>query len=112
MFIGIFINMKPYEKFLNSSVGLQRLIDIYLELRKFFQDEGWREKDLEKPPYYSETMMRLYHAFGNERNILFQQVKDLGFNMSTEEYIEFLEPVLQKINDITPLKDGDNERGN
>ena len=96
--------MKPYEKFLNSSVGLQRLIDVYLELRKFFQDEGWSEKDLEKPPYYSETMMRLYHAFGNERNTLFQQVKDLGFDVESHEYVKFLEPILQKINELTPLK--------
>ena len=96
--------MKPFEKFLNSSVGLQRLIDVYLKLREFFQEEGWSEKDLEKPPHYSDDLMRIYMAFEHERKSLFQQVKDLGFDINTEEYVEFLEPILQKINELTPLK--------
>jgi hypothetical protein len=96
--------MRPFEKFLNSSVGLQRLIDSYLELRKFFIEEGWSEQDLEKPPHYSDALMRIYMAFEHERKSLLQQVKDIGFNVSSEEYIEFLEPILQKINELTPLK--------
>jgi hypothetical protein len=98
--------MKPFEKFLNNSVGLQRLIEVYVELRKYFQELGWSESDLEKPPHYDNQMMKLYHAFGNERNTLFQQVKDLGFDIDSDEYVKFLEPILQKINDITPLSDG------
>jgi len=42
--------MRPFEQFLSNSVGLQRIIEIYLKIRQHFQSEGWSEKDLEKPP--------------------------------------------------------------
>ena len=98
--------MKPFENFLNSSVGLQRLSQIYLELRQYFQSQGWSEKDLEKPKYYENRLMKLYHNFGDEQKALFQQVKDLGFEVDWNDYVNFLQPILQKINDITPLRDG------
>jgi hypothetical protein len=104
--------MKPFEKFLNNSVGLQRLSEMYLAIRQYFQSEGWSEKDLEKPPYYSAQLMTLHQNFHNEKRSLFRQVKDLGFDMEEEEFNEYLIPILQNINDITPLSDGDYERGN
>ena len=104
--------MKPFENFLNNSVGLQRLSEMYLAIRQYFQSEGWSEKDLEKPPYYSAQLMTLHQNFHNEKRSLFRQVKDLGFDMEEEEFNEYLIPILQNINDITPLSDGDYERGN
>ena len=104
--------MKPFEKFLNSSVGLQRIIEIYLKIRQYFQSEGWSEKDLEKPPYYSAQLMTLHQNFGDERRALFQQIKDLGFDVEQDEFNDYLLPILQNINELTPLSDGDYERGN
>lgn len=100
--------MKPFEKFLSGSVGLQRLSQAYLELRQFFQEEGWSENQLENPPYYTPTLMRLYDNFKYEQKSLFQQVTDLGLNVEPNEFMTFIQPVLEKINDITPLSDGNN----
>jgi hypothetical protein len=100
--------MKPYETFLHDRVGLRRLLDIYLELRKHLQELGFSEKDLEQPPMYTPKMMTLYNLFGNTQKALFQQVKDYGFDIERNEFNDFLNPLLQKINEITPLKDGNN----
>lgn len=104
--------MKPFVKFLNNSIGLQRLSEIYLEIRQYFQSEGWSEKDLEKPPYYSVQLMNLHQNFGDEKRALFQQIKDLGFDVGQDEFNNYLTPILKNINEITPLSDGDYERGN
>lgn len=98
--------MKPFEKFLLSSVGLQRLTQIYLELRQYFQDAGWSEDDLKKPLYYTAELMTLYHNFTEEQKELYNQVKHYGFDVDNDEFNRFLEPILLKINEITPLKDG------
>ena len=105
--------MKTFEKFLEGSVGLQRLTSTYLELRQYFQSQGWSEKDLSNPPYYTDRLMSLFHSFGDEQKALFKQLKDIGFeDVDWTEFNKFIGPVLQKINDITPLNDGDYERGN
>lgn len=104
--------MRPFENFLVSSVGLQRIIEIYLKIRQYFQSEGWSEKDLENPPYYSAQLMTLHEKIGGEIRDLLRQMKDLGFEVEKEDFNEYLKPILKNINDITPLNDGDYERGN
>jgi hypothetical protein len=104
--------MRPFENFLVSSVGLQRIIEIYLKIRQYFQSEGWSEKDLENPPYYSAQLMTLHEKIGGEIRDLLQQMKDLGFEVEKEDFNEYLKPILKNINELTPLSDGDYERGN
>lgn len=104
--------MKPFEKFLSNSIGLQRIIEIYLKIRQYFQSEGWSEKDLEKPPYYSAQLMNLHEDIIVEKRSLFRQAKDLGFNFEVEEFDDYLKPILQNINELTPLSNGNYERGN
>ena len=100
--------MKPYETFLNQSVGLRELLDIYLELRLHFKELGFNIEDLERPPQYTEKMMRLYHLFGDKQKALFKQVKDYGFDIDWNEFVEFMQPLMNKIDEVTPLKDGNN----
>jgi len=104
--------MRPFEKFLSDSVGLQRIIEIYLKIRQYFQSEGWSESDLEKPPHYSAQLMTLHQNFSGEIRDLLQQMKDLGLKVENEDFNEYLKPILQNINELTPLSDGDYERGN
>lgn len=104
--------MKSFEKFLSNSVGLQRIIEIYLKIRKYFQSEGWSEKDLEKPPYYSAQLMTLHQNFSGEIRDLLQQMKDLGFEVDTEDFNGYLKPLLQNINELTPLSNGNHKRRN
>lgn len=98
--------MELYKKFIDDTVGLRRLLEIYLELRQHFQELGFTESDLSSPPTYTNKMMKLFHSFGDTQNDLFRQVNDYGFDITWNDFIEYLKPILQKINDITPLKDG------
>lgn len=97
--------MKPFEKFLHDRVGLRHLLEVYLELRQHFQELGFGESDLEKPPMYTNKMMSLFHKFGDVQKALFQQVKDYGFDIEWNEFVDFMTPLLKKINDITPLSE-------
>ena len=105
--------MKPYEKFLEHSLTLREILDTYLELRQHFQELGFSEPQLEKPPSYTPTMMRLFHKFGDARDSLLKDVNSYGFDMSFDELTAYLTPLLKKINELTPLKEnGYHKRSN
>ena len=98
---------------MNESFTLKKLLETYLELRQHFQELGFSEDQLEKPPTYTPTMMRLFHKFGDERDTLLNDVKSYGFDMSFDELTAYLTPLLSKINELTPLKEnGNNQRSN
>jgi hypothetical protein len=103
--------MKLYEKFLNESVGLKYLLETYLELRQHFQELGFSEKNLEKPPIYTPLMMKLFHEYNDRQMALFKQVKDYGIDIGWTEYTKYMEPILKKINELTPLSHADYKGG-
>lgn len=104
--------MKPYKKFLDESLGLKEIVEIYLQLRRHFQNMGFSEKDLENPPTYTPKMMNLHHLFNQKQKALLKQVNDYGFDVSMQEFIEYMKPILSKINELTPLSHVDYERRN
>ena len=103
------MKLKPFEKFLKHSNFENKLFSIYKELRELFQKYEWGEKDLEKPPFYTDDMMRLHRGFQNEKLTLFNELKSY-FDITWEEFEGYVIPKLKEINDITPLKDGSKER--
>lgn len=102
--------MKPFELLLQDNMSVRKVLDVYLELRQHFQELGYSESDLDDPPEYTITMINLHDKFTNRLNSLHQYIKDYGFDISREELVQFIQPLLMKINEITPLKDGDNKR--
>jgi hypothetical protein len=105
--------MKPYEIYLNESFTLKKLLETYLELRQHFQELGFSEDQLEKPPTYTPNMMRLFSKWVDERDTLLKDVNSYGFDMSFDELTTYLTPLLKKINELTPLKEnGNNQRSN
>jgi hypothetical protein len=104
--------MKPYEKFLNESLGLKELVEAYLQIRKYFQELGFSEEDLKKVTNVTSEMMSLYQNFQNIQKSLFQQVKDYGLEIDRDEFLEYLTPILSKIDEITPLSHGNHKRRN
>jgi hypothetical protein len=109
----VFIDMKPFEKFLSSATDVRELLDIYLELRQHFQELGFSESDLKSPPTYTPKMMTLFHKFNDVQMALFNKVKSYGFDITFNEFTDYMEPLMYKINELTPLKEnGYNQRRN
>jgi hypothetical protein len=105
--------MKPFEKFLIHSSLLRELLDNYLELRTHLQEEGFSQEELERVVRPTNKMMELRERFISKKNALFKQIKDYGFEIHQGELTEYIQPLLNKIDEITPLKEyGDNERDN
>lgn len=104
--------MKPYEKFLESSVNMRELLDTYLELRLHLQEEGFSQEQLKRFMQPTIKMMTLREKFTNKKNALFRQIKDYGFDVTNDELNEYILPLLSKIDELTPLKNGNNERRN
>ena len=80
------------------------IVDIYYALRLAFIREGWSQKDLEKPPYYPNDIMRNFQRFSNEQNKLFFDLKGI-FDIDFDEFNEYLAVILQRIDDKTPLNE-------
>jgi hypothetical protein len=104
--------MKPFEKFLESSVTMRELLDTYLELRLHLQEEGFSQEQLKRFIQPTIKMMTLREKFTNKKNALFRQIKDYGFDVTSDELNDYILPLLSKIDDITPLNNGNNERRN
>ena len=104
--------MKPFEKFLNDSLGTKEVLEIYLILRKHLQEIGFSEEDLINPPTYTNEMFMLQKRFGSAINALLNQVNAYGFDVDRAEFLEYLNPLLQKINELTPLSDVNYQGGN
>lgn len=106
--------MKPFEKYLSNYrlSTLREFLDTYLEMRQHFQELDFSEKDLESPPKYTEKMMILHDKINNYQRNLLKQANDFGFNVSGVELYEFILPLMLKINELTPLKDGDTKGRN
>ena len=104
--------MKLFEKFINNSTLFRQLLDTYLELRQHFQELNFSESDLESPPEYTGKMMYLNLKFRSLKTELYRQVVDFGIPMTTEEFLDFVQNALIKINELTPLKDGNRKRTN
>ena len=100
--------MKPFVKFLNESSNVRELLDIYLQLRQHFQEMGFMSSELENPPKYTTKMMLLHGEFTNKMKSLLRLVNDYGFKVSQNELAEYMTPLLNKIDELTPLKNGNN----
>lgn len=96
--------MKPFIKYITQLDADKKLLTIYRKLREQFQKEGWSEKDLERPPYYTERIMQLYEAFGYERKKLGMEINLYFGNVELSEYMDYIESKMREINHETPLK--------
>ena len=105
--------MRAYERFLEESLTLRELLDTYLELRQHFQELEFSEEDLKKPPTYTPTMVRLFNKFNDLKESLLKHANSYGFDMSLNELINYIQPLMSKINELTPLSEhGHNQRRN
>jgi hypothetical protein len=102
--------MKPFERYLYNLSGFREFLNTYLEMRRHFQELDFSEEDLERPPKYTQEMMLFHFKISNLQQGLLKQVNDFGFDVDDLEFYDFILPLMQKINKLTPLKDGNTER--
>ena len=105
--------MKPFEKFLEHSSTVREMLDTYLALRQHLQEEGFTQKELERVTKPTLKMMLLHERFNDKKNTLFKQIRDYGFEIQKGDLIKYIHPLLNNIDELTPLKEnGDNKRRN
>jgi hypothetical protein len=93
-----------WKKFIDELNLTEKLEEIYFRIRLVLQREGWSDADLEKPPYYPQDLMSLYHKFSNERDNLLKVIGDYGFDVDYNDLLPYIQIKLKKIDEITPLK--------
>jgi len=101
-----------WQKYIEKKEGLKPLLKSYLELRRLFQSYDWSESDLSNPPFYSGKMMALRDEMNSHLSKIKKDLNDLGIDYNNEDFNNYLMPFLNKINELTPLSDGNNKRRN
>lgn len=102
--------MEIWKKFAVGRIEFQKILEKYLELRLLFKEIGFSQRDLEKVSQAPPGVWHLRSQIGLLNNNLHQQIRNYGFDVSDQEFIDFILPHLKKIDDLTPLNDGNNER--
>jgi hypothetical protein len=100
--------MKAWEKFIEKNELGIGPAKIYTKLRKLFQKYDWSESDLSKPPFYSGEMMMLKDELTKEIMQVEKKLVTYGFDYEDEELSNYFRNLFGKINELTPLKDGNN----
>lgn len=80
------------------------LLEIYRELRGYFQILGWSEEDLENPPYYTAEMFSANERFQRAKMRLRDELKSFFGDMYSDvEYNDYIMAKLTQIDKETPL---------
>jgi len=98
--------MTPWKKFASARIETQIILNNYFELREEFKRLGLTEEDLVAPPRYSHKMWQLKSIIQSNYNSLLKKINDYGFDVSSKDLDEYIQPELLKINHLTPLNDG------
>jgi hypothetical protein len=103
--------MKLWKLFANDLQLTEDLEQVYFEIRKIFQREGWTQKDIERPPYYPNDLMFLHSKFNQLVRETDRTIRDYGFDVDEREVSNYIIDKLSHIDDITPLRteDGNNQ---
>jgi hypothetical protein len=96
--------MESWEKFADALQLTKDLENIYFEMRKVFQREGWTQKDIEKPPYYPQDLMFLHSELPPLIREIDKTIKDYGFDVDGTKVHYYVMDKLRHIDDITPLR--------
>ena len=104
--------MKAWEKFIEKNELGIGPAKSYTKLRKLFQKYDWSENDLTKPPFYSGEMMSLRDELTKEIMEIERSLVTYGFEYEDEELSNYFRNLFGKIDQLTPLKNGNNKRRN
>ena len=97
--------MKPWIKYIKQLNADEKLLSIYYQLREQFQKEGWTEKDLEKPPYYTKEIMSLFERFNMERKRISTELTKYFGELDLSDYMDYIQHRMAEVDKETPLTD-------
>ena len=95
--------MKAWRKFVDSLELTKDLEQVYFDMRKIFQREGWTQEELSRPRYFPQDLLELHRKFTPKMREIFQTIKDYGFDVYGDEVHNYIMDKLSHIDDITPL---------
>lgn len=90
----------------------KKILDAYKDLREFFVEQGWSEKDLENPPFYTKKMMRNREIINGGIIDLLHELRSFFGTVDRDEFQNYIMGKMKKINLKTPLSDVDYKRDN
>ena len=104
--------MKPWEKFIEKNELGVGPAKAYTKLRKLFQKYDWSESDLSKPPFYSAEMWSLRDELTKQIIDIERTLVTYGFEYEDKQLSDYFKNLFSKIDELTPLKNGNNKRRN
>jgi hypothetical protein len=102
--------IKHYAKYITTLKADEDILETYRELRRAFLREGWTEKDLKKPPYYPNDIMKNFQKFSSLHSKLFKELKGFFSDIDHNEFVEYLKNKMALIDLELTLKNGDKKR--
>jgi hypothetical protein len=102
--------MKVWEKFTIDRPELRELLDVYLEMRLYFKELGYTEEDLKSIRTAPNKLWSLKSILDRKQDDLLRKIYDYGFELDLSEFFDFLREKYKKIDELTPLDNGNNKR--
>jgi hypothetical protein len=97
-------------RFINNSIYFRRMMDEYMEIRKYLHDEGYTEEQaasMSNPPI---ELLLLRDKFGNHFHDLKSQIN--LFFPNEKNWGVYIKKSANKIDELYPLKKNGSEEGN
>ena len=104
--------MRNWKDYIENFKSDRKILEAYIELREFFSEKGWSEKDLENPPFYTKKMMRNREIISGGLVDLLHELRSFFGNVDRDEFNNYIIEKMKKINKEIPLSDVDYKRDN
>jgi hypothetical protein len=102
--------MEMWQKFANDRLELRELLDVYLEIRLYFKELGYTQEDLKSIRTAPNKLWSLKSILDRKQDDLLRKIYDYGFEIDFSKFSDFLREKYKKIDELTPLDNGDNKR--
>ena len=97
------------EKFLNKTMSDNKIVDMYTEVRKWLQSEGYTSITAQSISEAPHNIFRLMDNLRNEVSILRDTLRRYGLLDSDEMYDDWIKNRLSKVDKQYPLIDERND---
>ncbi len=101
---------KALIRFINNSIHFRRMMEVYLEIRKYLHDEGYTEEQTTRMLNPTIELLLLRDKFNNHFHDLKSQIN--LFFPNEKNWGVYIKKSADKIDELYPLKKNGSEEGN